>query len=91
MAHEIEGVPARMPPSERVQLPPRVHPIAKALVRQPGGEPTVALSEIGKLRFEILAGLGLDDPDQLGARVDSMTDPVGGAGERRPRSSQDDR
>jgi hypothetical protein len=74
MAHEIAGVPAHLPPAEPAQRPPRVHSIAEALVRQPGRSPSVALSEIGKLRFEILAGLGLNDPEQLGPRVDSMTE-----------------
>jgi len=71
MTGEIAEVPISMPSPEPAQRAPRVHPIAVTLTDMPRREPTIPLREIGRLRFEMLAGLGLGlaEPERLGGRV----------------------
>ena len=72
MAQAVRDEPMHMPSPNPVQRPQRVSELAAEMTSIGKREPTVALREIGRLRFEILAGLGLSDANKLDQRLTEL-------------------
>jgi hypothetical protein len=69
-------VPISIPspePAPPAQPAPRVHPVVVKVTDVPARQPTVPLPEIGSLRFEMLAALGLAEHERLAARTATLT------------------
>jgi hypothetical protein len=70
---DVADVPISMPSPKPAQRAPLVHPVAVEVADVQARRPTVPLPEIGRLRFEMLAALGLADPERVAARTAKLT------------------
>jgi len=68
------GAPMYMPSDKPEQRPLSVPAEAIKWAAIPRRQPVVSLGELGRLRFEILDGLGLTEPNAVAARVSALPD-----------------